>query len=139
MCHIVLVLPIVALPIFMIFPLVEASLYYGLILVACAILYWLMVKDMRMPASTGVEGMIGAIGRVIGNGARGIKVSLKGEIWDADCGEAVFEGEAVEVTGVERMRVIVQKRTPAAGRQRAMAIDPAAAGGNAQKDAGAHG
>lgn len=116
MCHIVLVLPVLALPIFMILPLEQALFYYGLILVACSFLYWLMVKDMHRPASTGVEGMIGGVGKVIGNGARGVKVFFKGEIWDADCREEISEGEAVEVTGMERMKLIVRKPS-GAGRQ----------------------
>lgn len=113
MCHIVLVLPVLALPLFMFLPFGPALFSYSLILLVCAILYWLMIRDMRRPASTGVEGMIGGVGRVIGNGTRGIKVAYRGEIWDADCREEAAEGEAVEVTGLERMRLIVQKRSEA--------------------------
>lgn len=111
MCHIILVLPLLALPIFMIFPLAQATFFYVLILLACAVLYWLMIKDMRRPASTGIEGMIGGIGKVIGNGVGRIKVSYKGEIWDAVSSEEVFEGEAVVIARLERMKLIVQKRS----------------------------
>ncbi len=73
---------------------------------------------MRKPAATGVEGMIGGVGRVIGNGGGEAKVFYKGELWEGICGEDLSVGESVEITAVERMRLRVRKRIK--GEDRAM-------------------
>ena len=65
---------------------------------------------MHRPVTTGVEGMIGAVGQVIQNGKRTHKVFVKGEIWDAICDEALSVGESVEVIGLKRMELAVRKR-----------------------------
>lgn len=109
MCHVLLVMPLLALPLFFFLPFGQALLYYGLILLVCAIVYGLMVKDMRRPASTGVEGMVGGVGRVIGKGSGDVKVAYRGEIWDALSEEEVSVGDAVQITGLKRMKLSVRK------------------------------
>jgi len=110
MCHLLLVLPFVSLILFSFLPFNQALLLYSLILLLCAIFYWLIWKDMHRPVTTGVEGMIGAVGQVIQNGKRTHKVFVKGEIWDAICDEALSVGESVEVIGLKRMELAVRKR-----------------------------
>jgi membrane protein implicated in regulation of membrane protease activity len=110
MCHIFFILPIIALPLFYLLPFGQALFLYSFILLLCAIFYWLIWKDMRRPATTGKEGMVGGVGSVIQNGDGTTKVSYKGEIWDAVCEEDVSIGDLVEVTGLERMKVIVRRR-----------------------------
>ncbi|MBI2209434.1 MAG: hypothetical protein HYU47_02360 [Deltaproteobacteria bacterium] len=95
---------------FSLLPLEEAAPLYSLILLFCAILYWLIWRAMRRPVTTGVEGMMGAVGQVIQNGKRTHKVFVKGEIWDAICEEALSVGESVEVIGLKRMELAVRKR-----------------------------
>ncbi|MFQ5842433.1 MAG: NfeD family protein [Thermodesulfobacteriota bacterium] len=110
MCHIFLVLPLVGLFLFFFLPFNQALLFYSLILLLCSIVYWLIWKDMRRPVSTGVEGMVGGIGKVIQKGTRTAKIFYKGEIWEVICAEEISIGELVEVTGLERMKVIVRKQ-----------------------------
>ena len=110
MCHLLLVLPLVSLILFSLLPLEEAATLYSFVLLFCAILYWLIWKDMHRPVTTGVEGMIGAVGQIIQNGKRTHKVFVKGEIWDAICDGALSVGESVEVIGLKRMELAVRKR-----------------------------
>lgn len=110
MCHLLLVLPLVSLILFWLLPIEVAATLYSFILLFCAILYWLIWKAMRRPVTTGVEGMIGAVGQVIQNGKRTHKVFVRGEIWDAICEEALSVGESVEVIGLKRMELAVRKR-----------------------------
>ena len=110
MCHLLLVLPLVSLILFPLLPIEVAATLYSFILLFCAILYWLIWRDMHRPPTTGVEGMIGAVGQVIHNGKRTHKVFVKGEIWDAICEEALSVGESVEVIGLKRMELAVRKR-----------------------------
>ena len=110
MCHLLLVLPFVSLILFSFLPFNQALLLYSLILLLCSIFYWLIWKDMHRPVTTGVEGMIGAVGQVIQNGKRTHKVFVKGEIWDAICDGALSVGESVEVIRLKRMELAVRKR-----------------------------
>jgi membrane-bound serine protease (ClpP class) len=109
MCHVFLVLPFIAPVLFLILPFDQALQLYSLILAVSVVVYWLVWKDMRTPVATGIEGMIGGVGEVIGNGTGTAKVFYKGEIWDAICREEVFAGDSVRITGLERMKLIVSK------------------------------
>lgn len=108
MCHVLFVLPVIGLVLFWILPFQQALFFYSLILIACAVLYWLMWKDFWRPVTTGVEGMIGGKGEVIQNGNGTLKVFLRGEIWDAVSKEDLSVRQRVEITGVERMRLSVR-------------------------------
>ncbi len=108
MCHILFVLPLIGLVLFWLLPLGQAVFFYSLILFASASLYWLMWRDMRKPATTGVEGMIGAKAEVIQNSNGAAKVFFRGEIWDAISSKDLSVGQRVEIAGVERIRVLVR-------------------------------
>lgn len=110
MCHILLLLPFIGVILFFIMPFGQALALYSLILFISSIFFWLIWKDMQRPVATGVEGMVGGIGKVIQNGTKTAKVFYKGEIWEAICAEEISIGELVEVTGLERMKVIVRKQ-----------------------------
>lgn len=110
MCHILFLLPFIAVFLFLILPFGQALVLYSLILFISSIFFWLIWKDMRRPVTSGIEGMTGGVGKVIQNGTKSAKVFYKGEIWEAICAEEISVGELVEVTGLERMRVIVRKQ-----------------------------
>lgn len=109
MCHIFFVLPFAGLVLFWLLPLEQAILFYSLILIVSVAFYWLMWKEFRRPVATGVEGMIGAKAEVIQNGNGTVKVSFRGEIWDAMSKEDLSVGQKVEITGVERMKLMVRQ------------------------------
>ncbi len=109
MCHILFLIPIFAPILFFFLPFGQALLLYSFILLLCFIVFWLIWKDFRRPVTTGIEGMIGGVGKVMRNGRKAAKVFYKGEIWDAICAEDVSIGESVVVTGLERMKLIVRK------------------------------
>lgn len=76
---------------------------------------WLVVRTQRQRSSVGAEGMVGELGqvrRVLAPGRR-VKVFVHGEYWDADTDESLAEGDTVEVTAVNGLRVRV--RRPAGG------------------------
>lgn len=94
----------------MFLPFGQALTLYFVILLPCGVLFWLIGKDMTRPASTGIEGMIGGIGRVIHPGAGPAKVFYKGEIWDTVSTEEISEGGTVEIIGIERMKLRVRNK-----------------------------
>jgi membrane-bound serine protease (ClpP class) len=75
---------------------------------------WLIVRAQRRRPAVGAEGMIGEVGHVrrIDASGRQAKVFVHGEYWDADADEAVAEGDAVEVTAVDGLRVRVRRHAP---------------------------
>lgn len=109
MCHIFFLIPFFAPILFFFLPFGQALLLYCFILILCSILFWLIWKDFRRPVTTGIEGMIGGVGKVMRSGRKAVKVFYKGEIWDAICKEDVSIGESVVVTGFEKMKLIVRK------------------------------
>lgn len=110
MCHLILLLPLVGPVLFFFLPFEQALTYYSLILLFSSLFYWLIWRDMRRPSTTGAEGMVGGMGRVIQDKKGKVKIFYRGEIWDAYCAEEVSRGEVVRVAGLERMRLIVQKK-----------------------------
>ena len=110
MCHIILLLPILALPVFFLLPIEEAAFVYAGICVLSATLYWLVWRAMRRPPRTGIEGMMGGVGTVFLSGGEKPKLFYQGEIWDVVSNEALSRGEQVEIVGFDRMKLIVRHR-----------------------------
>jgi membrane protein implicated in regulation of membrane protease activity len=119
MCHLLLLMPFASLIVFWLLPFEQALTLYLVILAVCAVLYWLIWKALRRPVATGVEGMIGGIGRVIQVGPKKAKIFYKGEIWNATSAEQISLGDSVEITRVDRMTVIVRKAVKGQARQTA--------------------
>lgn len=110
MCHILLLLPIVALPVFVLLPWQEALLVYIGVTALSGVLYLLMWRDVRRPPSTGIEGMMGGIGTVFQLDRGKAKVFYHGEIWDAVSKEAITPGEEVEIVGFDEMKLFVRRK-----------------------------
>lgn len=73
---------------------------------------WLVVRTQRKRSSVGAEGMLGEIGqvrRVLVPGRR-VKVFVHGEYWDADSEEPLAEGDPIEVSGLNGLRMRVRRR-----------------------------
>ncbi|HEX7252900.1 MAG TPA: nodulation protein NfeD [Thermoanaerobaculia bacterium] len=91
----------------------------GIILPALAVtlailvtLSWRTVQLRRIPARTGVAGMIGDSARVVepfagGNG----RVHFQGEYWDAEGPADMSIGDTVRIVRVEGLKLIVERRT----------------------------
>jgi membrane protein implicated in regulation of membrane protease activity len=109
MRHVYLVLPLLALAVFIFLPFSEAWMLYFPILVVYSIFFSLAWKDRYRPVTSGIEGMIGGIAQVMESGAGQLKVFYHGEIWNALCAERVSRDEKVEITGMEQMKLIVKR------------------------------
>ena len=70
---------------------------------------------MRRPATTGIEGMTGSKAQVVSKTKDGVKVLLRGELWDAMCSEGLSLGETVQIVGLERMKLVVRRKNVADG------------------------
>ena len=114
MCHILLLLPIFALPLFLFLPREVALPVYIAVSAVSAALYWLIWRAMRQPAKTGIEGMMGGIGTVFQASERRTKVFYQGEIWNAVSEDQISLGELVEIIGLDHMELVVRRSASSA-------------------------
>jgi len=111
MCHIILLMPLLALPVFWLLPLGEAAPTYGVVAVLSAWLYYYVLRAMGRPVEIGREHLLGAVAEVVAvQGDGRFRVHVESEFWSAESREALRVGEQVEVTGVEG--VVLKVRRP---------------------------
>jgi membrane-bound serine protease (ClpP class) len=112
MCHLVLIAPILALPVFWLLPSSIAIPVYGIVIGAMALVLWPAITAMRRPQVTGVEGMVGARGEALTELNPGGLIRCHGEVWSATAAERIPAGEGVRVVGVRRLRAEVVRLGP---------------------------
>ncbi len=115
MCHLILLMPVIALPIFWLMPIGYAAPIYVLILLASGLFYWLITRAMRQPVRDGFRSLIGTEVEVVSkldamNHAQYLVRSC-GELWGARSGEVLHPGENVSVTAVDGIRLVVARRS----------------------------
>ena len=65
MCHIILFLPVLTIPLFWLLPLSYSVPVYAAIVLVSSMLYRLIMKSMMRRAQTGIEGMIDSRAEVV--------------------------------------------------------------------------
>jgi inner membrane protein len=101
MCHLILLMPLLALPVFWLLPLPAAVLTYAGVAALSGWLYWLAFRAMRRPVVTGSEGLVGSIEEVVEAHGRHVSVRVHGEVWNAKTKDKVRKGDKVRVGGVD--------------------------------------
>ncbi|HJQ85640.1 MAG TPA: nodulation protein NfeD, partial [Candidatus Binatia bacterium] len=69
----------------------------------------LVLRAQRTRAAGGAEGMVGAVGVARGPLGPGGTVVVRGEFWKAESEEPLADGERVEVTGIDGLRLRVRR------------------------------
>lgn len=110
MCHLVLALPFLALPLLWLLPLEASVALYGVVVAITAVVYVLALKAMRMPVSTGTEALLHAIGTVRSAEGRKATVWIQSELWSAESrSEGLVEDDRVEVLAVDGLTLKVRR------------------------------
>ena len=113
MCHLLLLLPLLALPVLWLWPASVAVPAYTAAALLSGVLYWYAWKSAKMPKLNGAEGMLGVRGRVVHCGERSVTLFFHGELWSAETGgETLAVGDEAVVVGIEGLRLRVRKATP---------------------------
>ena len=116
MCHLILALPIVALPMLWLLPLGVAVPVYAVAVGIAIAVYATAIKAWRMPLRNGIEGLLGATGRVVRREGRQLVLNVQGELWSADLeGEPIAIGDQVVVVGFEDLCLKAHKCRAGAG------------------------
>lgn len=110
MCHIALLMPLLALPLFWVLPITTAAPIYGIVVVLSAWLYYYVIKSMRQPAVTGREWLLHATGEVVAVRPDGhLVIRVGSENWTAHSSEPVEVGDRVAVRDIEGLDLQVSK------------------------------
>ncbi|MBI4186359.1 MAG: NfeD family protein [Chloroflexi bacterium] len=113
MCHLVLLMPVLGLPLFWLLPLSDALPGYGFIVLLSAGLYWPIARAMRRPVQDGFQSLVGTSAEVVSRSRpeqlAHYLVRSGGELWSAYCNEALEVGEQVKIVGVKGIGVIVRR------------------------------
>lgn len=109
MCHLVLLLPVVGLPLFWLAPLYAAGPVYALNLFLSVWLYWLIMRSWRQPVESGVEQLRRASGRVVDVTGKSATVRVRNELWKCKCREKLSCGDTVKVLDVDGLTLRVEK------------------------------
>ena len=109
MHHIILLMPLLGLALFWVLPIPVALPVYLLVLLASILIYIALLKAMRRPVTTGQQALIGDTCEITDIKNHKGQVMLHGEIWEADISGHLHKGDKGIVTGVNGLRLKVQK------------------------------
>ncbi len=115
MCHLILLMPVLALPVFWLMPLNLAIPIYIIIALMSGLFYRLIARSMSKQPETGSEGLIGATAEVVsklnpGNLAQYL-VRSQGELWSASSPDVLGTGEMVSIAAVDGIRLVVRRNS----------------------------
>lgn len=116
MCHLILALPIVALPVLWLLPIEVAVPVYSVAVGISIAVYATAIKAWRMPVRNGMDALPGAAGRVVRLQGRKVVLNVNGELWSADIeGEPTAIGDEVVVAGFKGFRLKARRCGAGAG------------------------
>ena len=115
MCHVLLLLPVLVLPVFWVWPLEIALPAYGAAAAASLGIYALVYWAWKAPLAHGPQTLLRATGQVIAADGRRVCLRVRGELWLADVqGAPLVEGEQAQVVAIDGLRLTATKRLEAA-------------------------
>jgi membrane protein implicated in regulation of membrane protease activity len=110
MCHLALFLPVIALPLFWLWPLSVAGPVYVFVLALSAWAYYYAIVAMRLKPVSGRESLVGALGKVVSRSDGKLRVRIQGELWTATSTDELAPGDRIEVVGVDKITLRVTGR-----------------------------
>lgn len=113
MCHVMLLMPVLALPLFWVLPPGAAVPLYAAITAASGLLYWRIASSHKRRPETGAESLIGVEAEVVSRvkrvGQARYLVRSRGELWGATSPDVLQPGDTVEITAVDGIRLVVAR------------------------------
>ena len=109
-----MLLPIIAIPVFWLLPLGLAIPIYVFALLLSGAMFWLMRGTMRRPAVTGEGSLIGKDADVVSQSSQGISsryiVRAEDRLWTAQSRDTLQPGETATIVAVEGNKLIINRR-----------------------------
>ena len=109
MHHLLLLLPLLALGLFMVWPWQLALPVYVPVAIIALVGYWKALQATRQPAATGTKAMIGgrAVVLTAKEGTLEAEVDYEGEIWRAISTRQLHAGDQVIIEAVDGLTLRV--------------------------------
>lgn len=117
MCHLILMLPVAALPLFWFLPLTIAGPLYGAAATMAGVVYCYAWETGRRPVKIGRKRLCDTKGLVVA-AQPVLRVKVDGEIWRARTPEALVPGDEVRVADLKGLILRVAKTSRGAGEVR---------------------
>lgn len=117
MCHLVLMMPVLGLGVFLIWPLSVALPAYALILLISGLIYYALIKAMHQPIRTGSEGLKGQSAEVIDMQNHEGHVRIHGEIWQATSSDNFKKGDIATIQAVQGLTLNISRLSNAPKQQ----------------------
>lgn len=114
MCHLFLLLPILGLPVFWLWPIEIAGPVYAVVFAVAMWTYGLALRSAHRLVETGREAILHGRGRVVKARGRRFTVRLDGELWNAESRDTLRTGDEVRVIGIEGLVLSVERLARAA-------------------------
>jgi membrane-bound serine protease (ClpP class) len=112
MCHFILLLPVVTLPVFWLWPIALAVPAYAAVLLLSAWVYVYSVRAMQRPVVTGAEQMLHTKGRVVEVDGSTARIRVRSELWDASSPDSLHKGDWVTVEEIDGLTLRVRRAGP---------------------------
>ena len=111
MCHLILFMPVLALPILWMVPLNLSIPIYALIVLISGLLYRIIVKSMSRKLETGKEGLVGEVADVVSGNDQsdGYLVRTQGELWNATSPDMLQTGDTVDILAIDHLKLLVSR------------------------------
>jgi inner membrane protein len=109
MCHLILLLPLLALSLFWLAPVSIVLPAYVAILILSGGIYFLAVRAMHRPVQTGVEALVHSTGEVLSKENALFRVRVHSEVWNAKSNDNLRAGDSVEVVAIEELKLRVRR------------------------------
>ena len=113
MCHLILLMPVLGIPIFWLIPLNFTIPSYIVIVLLSTFLYWLIIRAMKKPIQDGFQSLIGTEDEVISkrspDGSTRYLVRSQGELWNAYSTDVLEIGEPVDIVAVKGIGIVAER------------------------------
>ncbi len=108
MCHLILMMPVLGLPLFWVWPMSIAAPLYMVIIALSAAIYFYTLQTMRRPVQTGSDEMLRSFGEVREVRGRMARVRVHSEIWNAESTDRLHKGDRVKILSIDGLTLRVQ-------------------------------
>ncbi len=115
MCHLILLMPVLGLPLFWLLPLGYALPINIVLVLISVFLYFLIVRAMKEPIQDGFQSLIGIEAEVVSKqvpdnpGRYLVRAKGEGELWSGYSTDALDIGEWVSIVAVKGIGVVVER------------------------------
>jgi membrane protein implicated in regulation of membrane protease activity len=110
---ILMLLPLLALPVFWFLPLIWSIPIYIVCVLISASMFWLMRRSMSRQPVTGAESLVRKEAEVVSKSAAGKRlymVRVAGELWTAQSRDIIQPGQTVTIVAVDGNRLTVERK-----------------------------